>query len=153
VSFSATGLDPDGDSLTYSWDFGDGGKSLLQNPSHTYATAGTYTATVTVSDGRGGTDTDTVVVTVGNRAPTVQLTATPTSGKAPLTVAFSAAGSDPDGDALTYRYDFGDGSKPETGRTPTHKYSKVGTYTARVTVTDTGGATGTATVQITVTKK
>jgi PKD repeat protein len=153
VQFSATGTDPDGDSLTYAWDFGDGARSLLQNPSHTYNTAGTYTATVTVSDGRGGTATDTVVVTVGNRAPTVQLTATPTSGKAPLTVSFTATGSDPDGDALTYTYDFGDGSKPATGRTPSHKYSKAGTYTAKVTVTDTSGATGSAQVQITVTKK
>jgi PKD repeat protein/plastocyanin len=153
VQFSATGTDPDGDALTYAWDFGDGGSSLLQNPSHTYTTAGTYTAKVTVSDGRGGSATDTVVVTVGNRAPTVALTATPTSGKAPLTVSFSATGSDPDGDALTYRYDFGDGSKPVTGRTASHKYSKAGTFTAKVTVTDSSGATGTAQVQITVTKK
>ena len=153
VQFSATGTDPDGDALTYSWDFGDGGKSLLQNPSHTYTTAGTYTATVTVSDGRGGTATDTVVVTVANRAPTVQLTATPTSGKAPLNVSFTATGSDPDGDALTYQYDFGDGSKPAKGRTATHKYGKAGTYTAKVTATDTSGATATAQVTITVTKK
>jgi PKD repeat protein len=93
------------------------------------------------------------VVTVGNRAPTVQLTATPTSGKSPLTVSFSATGSDPDGDALTYQYDFGDGSKPVKGRTATHKYGKAGTYTAKVTVTDTSGATATAQVTITVTKK
>jgi PKD repeat protein/glucose/arabinose dehydrogenase len=152
VQFSATGTDPDGDALTYSWDFGDGGKSLVQNPSHTYTTAGTYTAKVTVSDGRGGTATATVTVTVGNRAPTVQLTATPTTGKSPLTVSFTATGADPDGDALTYRYDFGDGSSA-TGRTASHKYTKAGTYTAKVTATDTSGATATAQVVITVTKK
>jgi PKD repeat protein len=155
VQFSATGTDPDGDPLTYSWDFGDGGSSLLQNPSHTYTAAGTYTATVTVSDGRGGTATDTVVVTVGNRAPQVELTATPESGTAPLTVSFSAAGSDPDGDALTYVFDFGEGkpTKPGPARTATHKYGKAGVYTAKVTVTDTGGATATDSVQITVTKR
>jgi PKD repeat protein len=153
VQFSATGTDPDGDTLTYAWDFGDGGTSLLQNPSHTYTTAGTYTAKVTVSDGRGGTATDTVAVTIGNRAPSVTLTATPTSGKAPLTVAFTANGSDPDGDALTYTYDFGDGSKATSGRTATHKYTKVGTFTAKVTVTDTDGASSAAQVTITVTKK
>ena len=87
MQFSATGSDPDGDALTYTWDFGDGGTSLLQNPSHTYTNAGTYTATVTVSDTHGATATATVAVTVGNRAPTVVLTATPTSGKAPLNVA------------------------------------------------------------------
>jgi cytochrome c len=92
-------------------------------------------------------------VTVGNRGPSVTLAATPTSGKSPLIVSFTAAGSDPDGDALTYVYDFGDGSKTVTGRTATHKYSKAGVYTAKVTATDTGGATATAEVQITVTKK
>jgi PKD repeat protein len=40
-----------------------------------------------------------------------------------------------------------------TGSTTTHRYTKVGTYTAKVTATDTGGATATAQVQITVTKK
>jgi PKD repeat protein len=152
VQFSAAGSDPDGDSLSYRWEFGDGGTSLLQNPSHTYTTAGTYEATVTVSDGRGGTATATVQVTVGNRAPTVELTATPTSGPAQLNVSFSAAGSDPDGDALTYRYDFGDGSSAN-GRTATHRYKKSGTYTARVTATDPDGATAADEVQITVTKR
>ena len=38
---------------TYNWSFGDGGSSTLENPSHTYAAAGTYTVTVTVSNGCG----------------------------------------------------------------------------------------------------
>ena len=44
VAFSATGTDPDGDTLTYSWDFGDSGTSTSQNPSHPYTSAGTFTA-------------------------------------------------------------------------------------------------------------
>jgi PKD repeat protein len=155
VQFSASGFDPDGDALTYAWDFGDGAKSFLQNPSHTYATAGTYTATVTVTDSRGATASDTVVVTAGNRAPTVDLVATPTSGNSPLNVTFTATASDPDGDALRYSFDFGEGkpTKPGTSRTATHRYGKAGIYTATVTVTDADGATATDTVQITVTKK
>jgi PKD repeat protein len=105
-----------------------------------------------VRDGRGGSATDTVTVTVGNRPPTVQLAATPTSGRAQLTVSFTATGSDPDGDALTYTYDFGDGSQLFTGRTATHTYKKAGVYTAKVTASD-GDATATAQVTITVTKK
>ena len=43
VNFTATGADADGDTLTYAWDFGDGGTSTAQNPSHTYTTGGTTT--------------------------------------------------------------------------------------------------------------
>lgn len=55
--------DADGDTLTFSWDFGDGALGSGQNVSHTYTTAGTYTATLTVSDGTA-TSTDTVKITV-----------------------------------------------------------------------------------------
>ena len=54
IAFTATGTDPDGDTLTYAWDFGDTTSSTTQNPSKTYTAAGTYTAKVTVSDGKGG---------------------------------------------------------------------------------------------------
>ena len=42
--------DPDGDALTYAWDFGDGGTSTAANPTHTYTANGKYTATLTVRD-------------------------------------------------------------------------------------------------------
>ena len=152
VRFSAEGSDPDGDTLLYEWDFGDGGKAFGAQNTHRYTTPGTYDAKVTVTDPDGATGTATVQVVVsGNRAPSVTLTATPQAGVAPLKVAFVADGSDPEGGALTYRYDFGDGSKPATGRLQSHTYKKAGTYTAKVTVTDPEGATSTATVQVVVT--
>ena len=52
--------DPDGDALTYAWDFGDGGTSTAANPTHTYTTNGTYTATVTAKDPSGRTGTASV---------------------------------------------------------------------------------------------
>jgi PKD repeat protein len=64
IAFTANAADADGDTLTYAWDFGDSGTSSAQNPTHTYASAGTYTAKVTVSDGKGGSGTDAVSVTV-----------------------------------------------------------------------------------------
>jgi glucose/arabinose dehydrogenase/PKD repeat protein len=77
VQFSSTGSsDPDGDPLSYTWDFGDGSPpSTVRHPEHTFAADGTYVATLTVDDGRGKTDTDTVRIDVGNRPPDPQIVA------------------------------------------------------------------------------
>jgi glucose/arabinose dehydrogenase/PKD repeat protein len=87
-----------------------------------------------------------------NRNPVAVASATPTFGaSAPLTVAFDGSGSsDPDGDSLTYDWNFGDGTAHATTARPTHVYSTAGTYTARLTVRDPRGATGTDTVRIDV---
>jgi len=64
VAFSsANSIEPDGDPLTLSWSFGDATGSTLANPTHTYATPGTYAAVLTATDGRGGVGRDTVVIT------------------------------------------------------------------------------------------
>ena len=85
----------------------------------------------------------------GNRAPVARASADRTSGQTPLTVAFSSAGSsDPDGDALTYSWAFGDGTT-STAANPTKTYSTNGAYTATLTVRDPHDATGTSSVQIT----
>ncbi|MBA2945649.1 PKD domain-containing protein [Streptomyces himalayensis] len=88
----------------------------------------------------------------GSRAPIARVSADRTSGTAPLTVSFSSAGSrDPEGDPLTYAWDFdGDGSTDATEANPAHTYNSNGTFTARLTVTDSAGKTGTATETIIV---
>ncbi|NUK10496.1 ThuA domain-containing protein [Streptomyces lunaelactis] len=86
----------------------------------------------------------------GGRSPVAEAAANKTSGKAPLRVAFSSAGTtDGDGDALTYAWDFGDGGK-STEANPTYTYKKNGTYTATVTAKDPGGRTGSAGVHVVV---
>jgi PKD repeat protein len=81
-----------------------------------------------------------------NRSPTAAVTATPTAGPLPLAVSFDGTGSsDPDGDAITYIWNFGDGSAPvqnTTGRV-SHTYSTAGTFTATLTVKDSKGASST----------
>jgi glucose/arabinose dehydrogenase/PKD repeat protein len=83
-------------------------------------------------------------------APVAQAKADVTSGKAPLTVSFSSAGSsDADGDALSHAWTFGDGAT-STAANPSHTYTANGQYTATLKVTDTTGKSATASVQITV---
>lgn len=85
----------------------------------------------------------------GGIPPVAVASATPLSGNAPLLVSFSSSGSrDPDGGALTYDWDFGDGSPHDFSTNPSHTYA-AGTYTARLTVTDPSGSSDQATVSIT----
>jgi len=81
--------------------------------------------------------------------PVAVIDASPDHGYAPLPVAFRASGSyDPDGDTLSYEWDFGDGgtsSEPEV----VHPYTD-GVYTASLSVTDRSGLSDTATVRIVV---
>ncbi|WP_249125910.1 PQQ-dependent sugar dehydrogenase [Streptomyces sp. A2-16] len=74
VRFSSEGTgDQDGDALTYSWDFGDGGTSTAANPTHRYRRNGTYTATLTAKDPSGRTGMASTQIVVGNTAPRVTL--------------------------------------------------------------------------------
>jgi PKD repeat protein len=86
-----------------------------------------------------------------NQPPIAVASANPTSGVAPLTVAFDGtASSDADGDALTYAWDLdGDGAFDDgTAATASFTYTQPGTYTATLRVTDPSGASGTASVAI-----
>ena len=86
-----------------------------------------------------------------NQPPTAVASANPTSGAAPLTVAFDGSGSsDPDGDALAYAWDLdGDGAFDDaTNATATYTYTQPGSYTATLRVTDPSGASGTSSVTI-----
>ena len=87
----------------------------------------------------------------GNRAPTAVASANATSGSTPLTVQFTGSNSsDPDGDALTYGWRFGDGGISNLAN-PSHTYSASGGFVATLVVTDTNGASSTpASVSISV---
>jgi glucose/arabinose dehydrogenase len=84
------------------------------------------------------------------RSPIAVASAAPTAGSTPLSVEFSSAGShDPDGGGLSFAWSFfDDGSTNSTAPNPSFIYSTAGNYTARLTVEDMTGATGTATIPI-----
>jgi glucose/arabinose dehydrogenase/PKD repeat protein len=89
------------------------------------------------------------IAAVVNRSPTAKAIATPSFGTLPLMVRLDASGStDPDGHALTYEWDFDDGSPHATSATVSHTYSQAGRYRASVTVRDGHGGTDTASAMI-----
>ncbi|MGE5112804.1 MAG: PKD domain-containing protein [Acidobacteriaceae bacterium] len=88
---------------------------------------------------------------VGNIAPVAQLSVSPTSGIAPVTVTASTAGSsDPDGTVTSTTIDFGDGTVVN-GTSGSHIYSNPGNYTVKATVTDNQGVTSIATQAVSIT--
>jgi PKD repeat protein len=128
-----------GDPTSWSWDFGDGGSSTAQNPLHEYATAGTYTVSLTVTS-EAGTDTlsigDYITVTGSAVGPTADFTSDVTSGDAPLTVQFTDRST---GEPISWVWDFGDRST-STEQNPQHTYVKKGSYTVSLTVSDDTGS-------------
>ena len=84
-----------------------------------------------------------------NRRPVLTASADTTSGPGPLTVAFDASATDPDNDAVTFAWSFGDGQSG-TGARLSHTYTTAGTYQATVTATDARGAKSSKTFQIKV---
>jgi len=138
VNFDASGSSGfDKGKLKYKWDFGDG-TSLEAGAkvSHTYTKGGEYNVSVIVSDGSKVCAFDTATAKV-------QVNSAPIANPGPNLVCcvnkqntFDASGSyDPEGDPLTYLWDFGDGSSSH-GVKVNHKYNKPGVYTVTLTVKD-----------------
>jgi alpha-tubulin suppressor-like RCC1 family protein len=129
---------------TYTWNFGDGTPAATgASQTHVFASAGSYTVTLTVSDTNGQTDTatNTMFVTATNHAPTATFMWGALDASNPTNLSFDAsASSDVDGQIASYAWDFGDGSAG-SGLLPTHTYTSAGIYPATLTVTDNAGLT------------
>jgi PKD repeat protein len=118
--------------ITYAWDFGDGGTAGDAQPSHTYRSAGSYTARLTAQSG-GSSAHCSVPVGVFDSLG-VTCSASPTSGDAPLTVSFDANANGGD-NACTYSWDFDDGKMSSDQKSPTHRYDLGELHYPTVTVT------------------
>jgi PKD repeat protein len=134
----------------WSWNFGDGGTSALQNPSRTFTAAGTYTVTLTAGNACGS-DVEQKVdyITVSPCvAPVADFSGSPTTGVAPLTVNFTDLSS---GDPTSWSWTFGDGGT-STQQNPSHAYTAAGTYTVSMSASNGCGSDAvTRTDYITVT--
>lgn len=141
ITFTDTSTAYDGIS-SISWDFGDGSPAESGSPvSHTFIQDGIYVTTLTVTDNDGSIDTATTNITVTDTIPVADFTGSPTIGTAPLTVDFTdnSAGYD---SPLNYAWDFdNNGFTDSSLQNPSYTYSGLGTYSVKLTVTDSDGST------------
>jgi PKD repeat protein len=147
----------------YEWDLGDGSPVQKgQTVSHIYNNPGTYNVTLTATDSTGITGTQTVTVEAKgvSSPPVAKIVTTPAvdkdgklNGEAPLKVSFDASSSsEVNGDIVDYNWDFGTGGSSQSGQKTDYTYDKAGTYTATLTVKDSQGQTGTATIPVEITE-
>ena len=139
----------------YEWSFGDGSTTTTSGRSvnHVYSTTGTKNARVTVrtNDGKSGTGSTQIVVTRTTLNFTLSASPNPTNTGTLTTLSVTYEGATPTNIA-GYDWNFGDGqpATTTTGRSVTHVYTQVGTWTATVTVRTTDGESGTSTTQVVV---
>ncbi|HUU82232.1 MAG TPA: PKD domain-containing protein [Phycisphaerae bacterium] len=152
-TFDASGSEDPQDGttgLTYEWDFDDGtAVQSTTNPviPHQFQKTGAFRVQLTVldADGNAGVFADDVIVVPPsddgdgqNTAPVADFTPEPASGPGPLTVDFTSTSSDPNGDVLSYDWDFDDGDSSNVVN-PKHTFDHPGSYDVTLTVTDPGG--------------
>ncbi len=127
-----------GNPISWKWNFGDGGTSTLQNPSHTYAAAGDYTVTLTATSACGPNSvTKTNFIHVEPCiAPNASFTASRVSGNAPLAVAFADQST---GNPASWKWDFGDGNT-SSEQNPSHTYTAAGDYIVKLIISNACGA-------------
>jgi glucose/arabinose dehydrogenase len=172
VDFNVSASDPEDDPLTYDWTFGDGSTGTGASTSHTYQSAGVYTAYVEVSDGTQTIESQQIEITIG-QAPSVSIDS-PNDGdffRGGDTISFSASATDPEdgqlsSDAFTWNVAF-DHVPPEGAAhthpvlsnyqgasgsfdvpTSGHGYSTDTSYTLTVTATDSDGLSASDSVTI-----
>jgi|GEM_PF-293172 len=174
VIFDGSAVDPDGDPVTYNWDFpanvtapaSPGGQPFTAG----FATAGVYVISLTVSDNQGNTDSTParVTVTVTDPATPVNLPpngsithnngtgATGSTGDINITVGssvvFQGSATDPEGDTVTYNWLFNGGtaSSATISGPISVNYTSTGSYLVRLTVTDSNGNIDTTPAELTV---
>jgi len=165
-TYSVKTTDPDGDSIAYTIDWGDAttftsgltSSGTSVSATHSWAKAGTYSVKVRGTDSKGNSSSWSPSLTVQiaafapsivpNNAPTVPVTPSGVTGVlTSFAYLYSAVATDPDGDALSYTFNWGDGTSttvPEVDSGTTayawHAWTQPGTYPVRVSATDSKGS-------------
>jgi len=143
-------VDPVGRIVSYEWDFGDGGKAEGVDAEHSYVAGGTYRVTLKVTDDTGLTDMAEAEVEVFVLSPQVEVLVEDTEVRVGEIVVFDAGNSgDPDGEILSFEWQFGDGATGE-GMVAEHAYQEEGFFAVSLTVVDDDGLSNSTTVRVRV---
>jgi len=154
IDFNTTVTDYNNSTITYSWDFGDGHTSSLEDPTHSYSSVGVYDVTLTVTNIDDLNATKKVSVIVKDQeqliAPVVSIDSNLTATITGTNISFTATATDSDGIINSYSWDFGDGSTSNL-QSSSHTFLSAGSYNVTLTVTDDDNLSATATKQISIT--
>lgn len=127
-----------GNPTSWRWDLGNGTLSFFQNPAATYFNPGTYTIKLVVSNGTQSDSTVKVQYITVHASPTINFTASDTSGCYPLRVQFNDLSNPGDGSITNWLWDFGDGDTSSL-QNPSHSYTSAGNYNVSLQVKNSKG--------------
>ncbi|MFT3681461.1 MAG: PKD domain-containing protein [Ferruginibacter sp.] len=143
VTISSAGSTAAGSTITgWTWDFGDNSpvNTTDQNPTHTYATAGSYPVKLTVTSAAGCTSSvEATKNAVVNALPTADFTADVNCTT--RNVEFKDASTPNSGTVNSWTWNYGDNSAAGSGATVTHQYAAEGTFTVTLSVKTDKGCT------------
>ncbi|MGV3589725.1 MAG: PKD domain-containing protein [Adhaeribacter sp.] len=131
ATFTNTSSVPGGGNMTYQWDFGDGGTSTDQNPTHKYSAAGLYKVKLVVTSANGCQESLTSDFSINSATPKPDFTSQNYCQKDG--VKFTDTSTIPFGKILRWQWDFGDGAT-SSEQNPTHVYARPGAYTVKLAV-------------------
>ncbi|MBC7536529.1 MAG: PKD domain-containing protein [Ferruginibacter sp.] len=130
--------------VLFQWNFGDGGTSSSQNPSHTYLNSGTYTVTLVTTGTNGCTDSLVKQQYIHIQPPVATIDNLPQQGCAPLSWTFNSTNTSTE-TVTGYLWDFGDGTTSILPN-PTHIFAE-GNYDIQLIITTASGCRDTVIVQ------
>jgi hypothetical protein len=152
VRFVDKSIDYDGYVTDWNWTFSDGFSSTAQNATHKFAAKGSYKVTFTVNDNNTRTSSITRTVIVYNAPPIVNFTFLPANPLPEDKISFNTNSTDPDGQKISYTWDFGDDTNLSLEQNPTHIYIFAGNYSVTLTVKDEDGLPASLTKAVLVTE-
>jgi hypothetical protein len=167
--YSTSAKDPDGDTVKYTFDWGDGSKSetslvtsgIKSSATHAWSTPGTYLVKANATDFKGAVSgySSSLTVTVNpNKSPNAPSKPSGSAkGYAGVAYSYTTSATDPDKDQVKYTFDWGDGTKKDTNlvnsgtkSSSTHAWSATGTYQVKANATDSKGAVSGYSVSLSV---